>query len=117
MSATDELRRLLDERGIANSHSHGDSGMVVWSDGTLTYHAGAAFPVNDPTRTKLVMHVTYPTPEQAVEATLGRGECHVVREYADVDGERMTDYSCGCMCQSGWNHNYCPNCGRRVVDA
>ena len=42
--------------------------------------------------------------------------CKVVKETVDVDGERMTDYTCGCCNQSGWNHKYCPNCGAKVVD-
>ena len=42
--------------------------------------------------------------------------CVVVKEHVDIDGERMTDYSCGCCNQSGWNHNYCPNCGAKVVE-
>lgn len=42
--------------------------------------------------------------------------CRVTSEHVDIDGERMTDYSCGCLNQSGWGHNYCPNCGRKVVD-
>lgn len=44
-----------------------------------------------------------------------RETCRVTREHVDIDGERMTDYSCGCFNQSGWGHNYCPNCGRKVV--
>ena len=40
--------------------------------------------------------------------------CRVTKEHVDIDGERMTDYSCGCLNQSGWGHNYCPNCGRKV---
>lgn len=41
--------------------------------------------------------------------------CRVLREMVDLDGERMTSYTC-CFCQPGWGNNYCPNCGARVID-
>lgn len=41
--------------------------------------------------------------------------CRVVRKTVDVDGERMTDYTC-CFNQPGWNNNFCPNCGARVEE-
>ena len=41
--------------------------------------------------------------------------CRVVRKTVDVDGERMTDYTC-CFNQPGWNNNFCPNCGARVKE-
>lgn len=41
--------------------------------------------------------------------------CEVVREHVDLDGECMTDYSC-CFNQPGWGHNFCPNCGAKVVE-
>ena len=56
------------------------------------------------------------TPEQAIEATLGRGECH--RECYDIDmldGERS--YWCS-TCHSKrirYGDKYCPNCGAKVV--
>jgi hypothetical protein len=40
--------------------------------------------------------------------------CRVVKKTADLDGERMTDYTC-CFNQPGWNNNFCPNCGAKVV--
>ena len=42
--------------------------------------------------------------------------CTVTRLDVDIDGTHTTDYSCGCFNNEGWNHNYCPNCGARVVD-
>lgn len=41
--------------------------------------------------------------------------CRVVKKTADIDGERMTDYTC-CFNQPGWNNNFCPNCGAKVVE-
>lgn len=40
--------------------------------------------------------------------------CRVVRKTVDIDGELMIDYTC-CFNQSGWNNNFCPNCGAKVV--
>lgn len=61
--------------------------------------------------------IVYPVLKQSPLAATPISErtCRVEREHVDVDGERMTDYSCGCFNQSGWGHNYCPNCGARVV--
>ena len=42
--------------------------------------------------------------------------CTIVRENVDIDGSRTTDYSCGCFYNEGGNHNYCPNCGAKIVD-
>lgn len=40
--------------------------------------------------------------------------CRVVREFVDIGGERMTDFTC-CFNQNGWGHSYCPSCGARVI--
>lgn len=71
------------------------------------------------------------TPEQAVEATLGRGECRSVCNSVS----EFTCSECGFNCDlTSWislfdgddgrhrhhHHgmpNYCPNCGRKVVHA
>ena len=42
--------------------------------------------------------------------------CTVTRVDVDRDGTHTTDYSCGCFNNEGWNHNYCPNCGAKVVE-
>ena len=129
MSATDELRRLLDERGarwedksgfgvIATKWlsdkdtpcmalESGERALIGVPDGTLSVEASI-------------------TPEQAVEATLGRGTCEILG-YDDgydegVDGE-MYQYadarhflSCGHESYGSVVPNYCPVCGRKVVD-
>ena len=109
MTATDELRRLLDGRG------------VEWvAIGTDTCWTGAdGYPMGAwETTNGTHMRVADLTPEQAIEATLGRGTCRNVI----TDG---TGFKCS-ECQahiSAWmltefpRFNYCPNCGRRVVDA
>lgn len=109
MTATDELRRLLDERGI--EYIKNDFG-ITWS-----YY-------NDPhTATESIdgtLIVTGLTPEQAVEATLGRGTCENVGYYIDY-----TRFKCSACGYNGWTRyaaygedrvpRYCPNCGREVV--
>lgn len=67
MSATDELRRLLDERGV--EHGRHCSGLPT----ETTYkHGGIDWMAVE--RTDGTLHLycrTYLTPEQAIEATLG----------------------------------------------
>ena len=51
------------------------------------------------------------TPEQAVDATLGRGTCH--RNWRK-DGYAFCS-ECGYNITGPWAH-WCPNCGRKVVE-
>ena len=105
MTATDELRRLLDERGI--EWTYGDGTVSYASDGRW-FHAWA---YNDDT---MCVSMGYLTPAQAVEATLGRGTCRECAGMEDV----FECSECG-MRYEGWALKrwalYCPNCGRRVV--
>ena len=68
---TKKLSRLLEAEGIAHSYTAGDHGMVKWESGGLTWLAANAWPKNDETSTRLVLHVVYPTPEQAVALSVG----------------------------------------------
>ena len=65
-SPAKKLSRLLEANGITHSYTVGDHGMVKWESGGLTWLAANAWPRNDGTRTRLVLHVEFPTPEQAV---------------------------------------------------
>ena len=108
MSATDELRRLLDERGV--EWDYGITGAE-----TTRFNANGLHLTFTPMRYGLVCS-TILTPEQAVEATLGRGKCRNLSKY-------VNEFECSCC---GWTYDfvtdpysgprYCPNCGRRVVD-
>lgn len=121
MTATDELRRLLDERGVvwtANDGEHVKE--TCWPYmGELT----AAFAEFDNGTTRFACDTWCFTPEQAIAATLGAGTCHIEERHGDW-------YCTGCGEMVGtcdttselyidgnaiglWR--FCPNCGRRVV--
>ncbi len=112
MTATDELRRMLDERGV---EWHGDIA-TYWRDADAVE---SLFADN-----ALDVSLYAISPEQAIEATLGRGTCH------DVGKGWM--WRCSeCKCRLDIDRDYlptmwvdgmadvprfCPNCGRRVVE-
>lgn len=102
MTATDELRRLLDERGVE----------WTYADGTVSFanngHWCHAWAYSD---NAMCVSMGYFTPEQAIAATLGSGTC----EYCK-DGK--FDEQTWMMSNHGWQRiNHCPNCGAKVVDA
>lgn len=108
MSATDELRRLLDERGV--EWGTGFGGHTLW-----TGRHGIEWRW-DKQEGILAMYSHAITPEQAIEATLGR-TCEVEdTSFDELDMYPHTWLSCG-------HHtllmpseiNYCPECGARVV--
>jgi DNA-directed RNA polymerase subunit RPC12/RpoP len=117
MTATEELRRLLDERG------------VFWIDIPLVnmkrtcwksddeqdgycYFEESDFGVTDLT-------ISNPTPEQAIAATLGPGTCkyevipNIGNGHLDAFGLRCT--SCGHEQMSLEPPNFCPRCGKKVM--
>ena len=129
MSATDELRRLLNERGV---EYEGGKRSVRWRDrnGVMMQ----AFPLADG---ELGMEVWSCTPEQAIAATLGScncsnsertdGTCHAIVSdnltESEGTGDAWADCSeCGHLLfvltdPNSEPPNFCPNCGRKVVDA
>lgn len=117
-TATDKLRRLLDERGVEWSPS-------AWDRSTETYWKTAdgngCLAVQGETKLRLSF-ADYLTPEQAIDATLGRGTCHAVFEVdAMSEDERVGEFvcsECGETFGDGRDQrpNYCPNCGRAVVE-
>ena len=119
MTATDELRRLLDERGVEwrkAPHYSGES----QDNETIFEGNGIEWYTNDHMNGRLGLRaLRYEvTPEQAIEATLGRGTCH----------EEIIDHHWRGCCSCGYiwefmygigkceRPHYCPNCGRKVVD-
>lgn len=115
MSATDELRRLLDERGV----EYKDRDMF----GKHVFHWGeplqGAMFTDGGEWTELV--VENATPEQAIEATLGRGTCsNTAPSYLDFLCSEcwFVHYHSDANDSGDGNEwRYCPNCGRKVVDA
>ena len=107
MSATEELRRLLDERGVEYVPS-------VWSAKDETFYkvgeVGYLATELSSGRMKVCIE-GYPTPAQVIDATLGRGTCHDVA----LEGEWFECSTCGCVRQLLHPH-FCPNCGRKVLD-
>lgn len=124
-SATDELRRLLDERGVEYyKHEDGEPLRELHEgrDDATSWKVGGAnvcaVPFDDYTFDLWIDHAT---PAQAIAATLGRGTCHAVFEVdAMSEDERIGEFvcsKCGRTFGDGRDQrpNYCPGCGRRVV--
>ena len=89
----------------------------TWWKGNLFYEE--SYPDGDSYTLLEARAVEHLTPEQAVEATLVRGTCKVMR----VNGfmEYIECSECGYrLFDSGWidisEWNFCPNCGRRIVE-
>ena len=116
MTATDELRRLLDERGVPWM-CHGYENHTWWAGvGGIGWHAEERPSVNG-LYVKIEAALTH---AQAIAVTLGAGTCRLKRAQWD-------DGTCtwGCICtacdahlehETGIGYNFCPNCGRKVVD-
>ena len=122
-TATDVLRRLLDEHGV----KHKDFFDQTWwedSDGAA-YTAVETRPLyNNNPSTKLMLKRTA-TPEQAIAATLGSCNCsnNCTNSERTETCKLTMDGTDGCFgCSECLENipplaNYCPNCGRKVVDA
>ena len=112
-SATEELRRLLDERGVVWTYEYG---IVCFSNGERWLKAWA---YND---RLMCVSTGYYTPEQVIKATLGADTCKV-ESTTKWDWDRCEPYwehelSCGhtVTTMEPEPPNYCPECGRRVVE-
>lgn len=111
MTETDELRRLLDERGVEWKQS-------AWSDKETFFKANGIGFIAVEGITKLVVRITdYLTPEQAIEVTLGSGTCKWEPADFITEGD-WWNTSCGetFTWEPYGTPNYCPNCGRKVVE-
>ena len=109
MSATDELRRLLDERGVEWRGGLPTETMVEADGLDLLY-------VTLPDGRVRAFIRNYLTPEQAIEATLGQGTCHPEEQYLDSHSDLtvMVCSECGVPTDDLEDCNFCPNCGRKV---
>ena len=136
MTATDELRRLLDKRGVEwKEHRHTMPGSRAIQRETLwgqpidnasgrpiphVYHCRAT-EMGDG---RLFLEAQLVTPAQAIAATLGDGTCNISINDNLAETEGMGDVWLECDA-CGWQmplepstprFNFCPNCGRKVVD-
>ena len=113
MSETDELRKLLDERGV----EHRDvSHITLWGRHTYDSIDYYDYVVNE-IEGQLCLSMHDVTPAQAVAATLGRGECEIEERR---DGWGVITRHCGNCgadldCDTRNRQNYCPSCGLRLV--
>lgn len=126
MTATDELRRMLDECGV-EYRAIGDATFWETHGGAFRYKA-------KPHAEKLTVMTccsqkcTVMTPAQAIAATVGRGTCY------DIEQDE-NDFKCSACGARSFiitddcyttiladektvlrRFNYCPNCGAKVVD-
>ena len=123
MTATEELRRMLDERGVewtVPDESWNQDSITYWKVGSIKW---VAFESENDTLWLNCNSVTDLTPEQAIAATLGAGSCH------DKNGfDRQVGFecmACGTMVDSYMvtpldtghevQFRYCPFCGGKVV--
>ena len=108
-SATEVLRRMLDERGVEwwQKKRH-----TCWKVGKgQEVEMWRAWEAPDGSITLKVDYIYHLTPEQAIDATLGRGECH------DAAGKQMAFFACSaCGATNEHKHpRFCYGCGRKVV--
>jgi len=124
MTSTDELRRILDERGVEwKEHRHMMPGSMAIQRETLwgqpvdstsgkpishVYHYRAT-EMGDG---RLFLEAQLIAPAQAIAATVGRGTCH------DAAGKQMAFFACSaCGATIERKHpRFCYGCGRKVVD-
>ena len=114
-SATERVRELLDERGVEWTEPTDEYWELLGGMPTRNYVTIIGEKcVEEALDGTLVVYRL--TPEQAIAAALGRGTCKYVGEDADnIAGIVFRCSKCGNV---EWPRprNYCPECGRRVVD-
>ena len=120
MTATDELRRMLDERGVEYATDDNNaSNVTMWT----TQNGGWAFdcdymePLNAKPGTigaKTELMIYGYTPEQAVVATFGRpkAKAHPYGYEPDTGAFDVTRCECGCL--NDISATYCNECGGEI---
>lgn len=114
MTATDELRAMLDERVVpyvsaftTEGHPH-----TSWRDEDYREVSAVDFGER-----KLLFHGNI-IPAQAVAATLGAGTCTLINAADDLGSGTSSCmcFECGYTALDDWweEFNFCPNCGRRI---
>lgn len=115
MTATERLRALLDGRGVEWEKPDPYQDATAWvGTNNIEYVAHEGISFDGPTGRLILFCLT---PEQAVEATLGRGTCEVEGsiDYGEF-GCWQYDLSCGCriLWPDSEPPTFCPECGREV---
>lgn len=113
MTATERLRQLLDERGVKWEEPDPYQDATAWvGSNNIEYVAHEGISFDGPTGRLILFCLT---PEQAVEATLGRGTCKWEPADFITEGE-WWNTSCGesFTWEPDGTPNYCPGCGRRI---
>ena len=112
---TTELREKLDELGIKHfDYDKGSRTQTMWESPEgmrhFTYETNA-----NPAKTAKLVIEWFPTPEQAIAATLGSGTCEVeyVNDWMGWHCLKCDNIKQGLKDQKP---NYCPNCGRKVKE-
>ena len=117
MTATERLRQLLDERGVEWIDFDGEP---TWMGNDRMHYARQECSCDEPTDEVTVYHLT---PEQAVEATLGRGTCKMEATLTNPFETRIDEYHCSecgeyCSVEKVMGKTeppkFCPECGRKV---
>lgn len=121
MNATDELRRLLDERGV--EHYDGTE-RTLWGyeqtgEGTGVYR----FAASEVSGGFLQFDMFRVIPEEVITATLGRVTCKLHDCEGSFSAVNRPVWRCDCgafmteYTDATTYHKprYCPNCGRKVV--
>ena len=124
MTATERLRQLLDERGVEwrSRPYHKESVTTIWKA------LGTEFHYRENRYGQIRIHADHISPEQAVEATLGRGTCRNLIAHIQGQMPMLRCEECGCTTTlnvpsggAGYIGEtamdwplYCANCGRKV---
>lgn len=122
MTATDELRKMLDERGV----EHMDYKASSWSE-TTAWDMDKSDPLHEVcagfeefSDGATLLRFWNATPAQAIAATLGAGTCkNVAEQPSDNTFWPVPHFKCS---ECGHKHvsmeyvYFCPNCGRKVID-
>lgn len=124
MSSTDELRAMLDERGV--EWEAFNERITIVPPNKHFIECGEHDDMRIATRSGLAVAMTDLTSAQAVEATLGRGTCRLEPYAKEICGELCHTFKCS-VCKSAVANphadyyipsqffKYCPFCGLEVV--
>lgn len=126
-SATERLREMLDECGVEwwETINHANC-VFTWWESPIFGMVHAMDNEDGETLFMACLNNIDFTPEQAIAATLGGGECEVVASYdtSDVDSRNSSAewyfaFSCGheLYWDEGEPPKHCPECGAKIRKA